>query len=130
MNAALTIVAILGLLMILYNAYDISNRNNMYFDEYNSFMNSHSMTDQPSIMEYNRRNFFNKVSGQINEKVDKVKFSECVGDSCCGKNTSWNNSLSKCVYITRDKENDESPPGPENLNTESKPIIESAATSV
>ena len=112
MNAVLSIVCILGIFIVLYKTYDISNRNNMYFDEYDSFLNSHSLSDQPSILEYNKQNFLNKVSGQINKNMKKVAaipaaFSGCVGDACCGKNTSWNSSLSKCVYIEPPEQDDD-----------------------
>ena len=109
MNALLLIVAVIGGYLVIMKYYDISTRNNMYFDEYDFIFNSGHGHGGESIWEYNKKHFFNPIKDEFDDTVSNVvNITSCVGDNCCGNNTRWDSASNKCVLTASDIKTDDS----------------------
>ncbi len=103
MNALLLIVSVIGGYLVIMKYYDISTRNNMYFDEYDFIFNSGHGHGGESIWEYNKKHLFDPIKDDLDDTVSNVvNITSCVGDNCCGNNTRWDSASNKCVLTASD----------------------------
>lgn len=90
------IVALVGSIFILLNVIDLSQRNNMNYDEYNwPSMNASGKLKNyvPPPKQLNDNGTMSLgVSGDVG----------CVGEKCCSNGTSYDNNLNKCVTSVND----------------------------
>ena len=82
------IIAVLGLVVIMYKLQDMARRDNRFYDEYNfPFDDSDVYTSTPA----------NSSQPNLNNME-----MQCIGQECCPEgnthNAIWNKDLGQCVY--------------------------------
>ena len=83
----------IGVYLFARQAWDLSVRSNMNYNEYD-FTSEDPSNMHPTKWEYNRKNFFPNFSfGNIVGKIGV----ECYGDACCPLNTHYDNDKHQCV---------------------------------
>ena len=98
MTNILLAVIIVGCL--IYNGLsllDISNRDNMNFDEYR--FSSSGGTNGPSLVEYDEQQIgYLNNSQEIKNMIggDLQDLGQCIGSECCGKNMTYNKKKEIC----------------------------------
>jgi len=85
-------IIVFGLVIIAYNIIDISNRDNMNFDEYNWYFKK---SDAPKATE------INTDSTNINLDPWSMPTFTCIGADCCNENSTYDENLNKCIPISQ-----------------------------
>lgn len=89
-----------GAFWIMFDVWDIYNRNNMDFDQIEfQYDDPASMT--PSIWEYNKTHMFD-----FNNLLKNLmaNLGLCVSDSCCADGTKYDSNKNKCMPITNNRQ--------------------------
>jgi hypothetical protein len=86
-------VIAVGAIIIINGAWDIYTRNNMDFNSY-EWKYEQPEAQLPSIMQYNRDNFFD-YRNLFNNLLSNVGI--CVGDSCCAPGTVYDATNFQCI---------------------------------
>jgi hypothetical protein len=82
-------IIVFGLTIIGYNIIDISNRDNMNFDEYSWFFN---IADAPKPI--------TSISSNINLDPWSLPTFTCIGADCCTENSRYDETQNKCIPIS------------------------------
>ena len=86
------IVIIITVILLGYQIIDISNRDNMNFDEYNWYFKK---SDAPKATE------INSDSTNINLDPWSMPTFTCIGADCCNENSTYDENLNKCIPISQ-----------------------------
>ena len=92
-NYAVGITLAVGAFFIIRKVWDITNRNNMNFDEYDWDYEDPS-DYAPSLWQYNKTHFFN-FDNPIKALLNNLGF--CVGSDCCANGLYFDEAKQKCT---------------------------------
>jgi hypothetical protein len=84
-------IIVFGLTIIGYNIIDISNRDNMNFDEYSWFFNKADAPKPTPI---------SSISSNINLDPWSMPTFTCIGAECCTENSKYDEIQNKCIPIS------------------------------
>ena len=85
----------IGAIFIMREIWDISNRNNINFDEYD-WKYEDPANYSPTIWEYNKKNFFN-FDNPIKNLVGNLGL--CVSSDCCAEGLYFDQKKQKCTKL-------------------------------
>tara|TARA_B100000073_G_scaffold324740_1_gene307917 strand:+ start:495 stop:1262 length:768 start_codon:yes stop_codon:yes gene_type:complete len=90
------LVIVITFFTVAWKVNDLYWRNNLVFDTYDWVYDDGSTQ---SKLDYNRKNFNAKKGLNIigEDLMGGALSSTCKGIKCCGPDTTWNDSLKKCV---------------------------------
>ena len=78
------IIIIIGLLLIGYQIIDISNRDNMNYDEYNWYFDA-------------KKTNSSSTTGDSNIDPWAIKVGTCIGPDCCINPATYDTTQNKCI---------------------------------
>jgi hypothetical protein len=85
-NVIMSILLVLLIIIILMNLFDINIRNNMNFNEYDTYKVSSTTNVKPVQSTSGNKTLNNNLN-----------IGTCIGSNCCSKGTSYNETIHKCV---------------------------------
>jgi hypothetical protein len=92
-NYAIGITIAVGAFFVIRNAWDISTRSNMNFDEYEwNYEDPSSQT--PTVWEYNKANMFN-LENPLKALMSNLGL--CVGSNCCANGMYFDTNKQLCT---------------------------------
>jgi hypothetical protein len=87
----ISILLVLLIVLVLYNLFDINLRNNMNFDEYNTYLTSNSSTQNVKPITGS------SLLSTLKKDLKGLKIGTCIGSNCCSKGTTFDKKTNKCV---------------------------------
>jgi len=99
-------ILVYGTYRIIINGYDLSIRNNMNFNSYDfDFQNTgQSLIQYDEVqdkkIEAALKGEFSNVEQNVSSIGKALSSAGCIGEECCGSNTTYNKKTDKCIPHT------------------------------